>query len=56
MQRGDLLDLMNNLEEYTNPQDLQENEKMLKDITTKEIELLTRALKDTSDLLELRLE
>ena len=52
----DLLDLINNLEEYTSPQDLQENERMLKDITTKEIELLTRALKDTSDLLELRVK
>ena len=52
----DLLDLINNLEEYTSPEDLQENERMLKDITTKEIELLTRALKDTSDLLELRVK
>ena len=52
----DLLDLINNLEEYTSPEDLQENERMLKDITTKEIELLTRTLKDTSDLLELRVK
>lgn len=52
----DLLNMINNLEEYTSPEDLQENERMLKDITTKEIELLTRALKDTSDLLELRVK
>lgn len=52
----DLLNMINNLEEYTSPEDLQENERMLKDITTKEIELLTRTLKDTSDLLELRVK